>query len=115
MEAFRNLLVCFEHKEIQIDIVAKLPYEISNLIFNMLDEESLHAAAYVSRTWRNMYKYERKRRQLRDLDVGTKRRPDIRSKKRLTFFKLRNRCFQQIDMHQSLRDSQRKMEEDVGR
>ncbi|KAL6258057.1 hypothetical protein P5V15_009975 [Pogonomyrmex californicus] len=111
MEAFRNLLVCFEHKEVRIDIIAKLPYEISNLIFSMLDEESLHTAAYVSHTWRSMYEYQRKCRQLRDPDVNMKRRPDIKSKKKLKFFKLRNECFLQIDMHRSLRDSQRKMKD----
>ncbi|KAL6260365.1 hypothetical protein P5V15_007895 [Pogonomyrmex californicus] len=115
MEAFRDMLVRFEHKKVEMDIIAKLPSEIKSIIFTMLDEESLHITAYVSRTWRTMYKYERKRRQLHKLaqapEVKKSRCLDIKpSMKRLRSFEFKNECFVQVDRYRYCRNIQRKME-----
>ncbi|KAL6260364.1 hypothetical protein P5V15_007894 [Pogonomyrmex californicus] len=111
MEAFRDMLVRFEHKKVEMDIIAKLPSEIKSIIFTMLDEESLHMTAYVSRIWRTMYKYERKRRQLHNPEVRKIRRPDTKpSIKRLRSFEFKSECFLQVDRYRHCRNMQRKME-----
>lgn len=68
MNAFENMTwYIFNIYSEKRDIVKELPVEISNVIFSLLDERSLKCAAEVSRTWRNVAAYERKRRQPRDI------------------------------------------------
>jgi len=66
MEAFKRMVAYFDifniFVEKKLDIIKELPIEISNMIFGMLDNRSLRSAAKVSRTWRSMSTYERRRR-----------------------------------------------------
>ncbi|KYQ60696.1 hypothetical protein ALC60_00321 [Trachymyrmex zeteki] len=68
MEAFRRMYEAFLNffTVTKLDVIKKLPTEISNMIFGMLDDRSLRHAAKVSMTWRGISAYERRRRKTRD-------------------------------------------------
>jgi len=69
MEIFRRLVAYFntfiEDGFGKFDVIEKLPVEISNVIFGMLDDRSLRFASKVSHTWRTISEYEQRRRHLR--------------------------------------------------
>lgn len=67
MEAFRRIVAYFVGKK--VDIIKNTPIEISSMIINMLDDQSLRSASKVSRTWRTIVEYERKRRLLRRTNI----------------------------------------------
>lgn len=67
MEAFRRIVAYFVGKK--VDIIKNMPIEISTMIINMLDDQSLRSASKVSRTWRTIVEYERKRRLLRRTNI----------------------------------------------
>lgn len=67
MEAFRRIVAYFVGKK--VDIIKNVPIEISTMIINMLDDQSLRSASKVSRTWRTIVEYERKRRLLRRTNI----------------------------------------------
>lgn len=67
MEAFRRIVAYFVGKK--VDIIKNIPIEISTMIINMLDDQSLRSASKVSRTWRTIVEYERKRRLLRRTNI----------------------------------------------
>ncbi|KYQ55374.1 hypothetical protein ALC60_05743, partial [Trachymyrmex zeteki] len=67
MEAFRRMYAFLNFFTVtKLDVIKKLPTEISNMIFGMLDDRSLRHAAKVSMTWRGISAYERRRRKTRD-------------------------------------------------
>lgn len=67
MEAFRRIVAYFVGKK--VDVIKNMPIEISTRIINMLDDQSLRSASKVSRTWRTIAEYERKRRLLRRTNI----------------------------------------------
>lgn len=71
MEFFRKIVELFMGRK--FDIIKKVPLEISDVIFRMLDNRSLRTVAKVSQQWKVVSAYERKRRQRRR---GTNRPAD---------------------------------------
>jgi len=79
MEAFKRIVAYFDiFVEKKLDFIKKLPIEISNMIFGMLDNRSLRSVAKVSHTWRSMSTYERRRRQSRNTKLNLMRYPSIK-------------------------------------
>jgi len=93
MEAFKRMVAYFGiFVEKKLDIIKELPIEISNMIFGMLDGRSLRSAAKVSRTWRSVSTYERRRRQSRNTKLNLMRYPSIeRSARRIVTFEMHER------------------------
>jgi len=93
MEAFKRMVAYFGiFVEKKLDIIEELPIEISNMIFGMLDGRSLRSAAKVSRTWRSVSTYERRRRQSRNTKLNLMRYPSIeRSARRIVTFEMHER------------------------
>jgi len=74
MEAFRRMFTFFDDfMGRNMDIIRMLPYEISNMIFNMLDGRSLRSVARVSQTWRMRSVHERRRRLPREEKLNATR------------------------------------------
>jgi len=72
MEIFRKFLEFIDfYTETKVDFVAKLPLEISSIILSMLDAQSFQSAAKVSHRWRNVCRYEEKRRQAHKNKITT--------------------------------------------
>ncbi|KYN37352.1 hypothetical protein ALC56_08255 [Trachymyrmex septentrionalis] len=67
MEAFRRIFgfVSGFFTVTTVDVIKKLPTEISGMIFSMLDNRSLRYAATVSLTWRGIAAFEQRRRKTR--------------------------------------------------
>jgi len=96
MEAFKRLVAYFDifniFVEKKIDIIKKLPIEISSMIFGMLDSRSLRSSAKVSHTWRSMSTYERRRRQSRNMKLNLMRYPFIEcNARRIVTFEINER------------------------
>jgi len=96
MEIFRKLIVYFntfiEVGFRKFDIIEKLPIEISNIIFDMLDDRSLRFASKVSRTWRTISDYERRCRHLRGTKLNiTRCQPAKCSANKILTFKINER------------------------
>jgi len=104
MEAFKKMVAYFNiFVEKKLDIIKKLPIEISNMIFGMLDSRSLRSAAKVSRTWRSMSTYERRRRQSRSTKLNIMRYPSIEcSARRIVTFEMNERNGIAIQQNPSL-------------
>ena len=68
METFRRIFgfVSGFFTVTTVDVIKKLPIEISGMIFSMLDNRSLRYAERVSWTWRGIAAFERTRRKTRD-------------------------------------------------